>query len=186
MHLVCAIDRDGMQRMDMSGQTTEAKNLSTPDETERLKGLLADTNVNTDTFLATDYLNHFNEIVMLLEMIPDMPDILEEAQEWCPKSYQQHFRDSGLSDSDLTIEAYENAPAAFREPFDETVERMNQVVIRGIETIAAAVDSPRPEELAAAAATASLLLQRLVDVASAIIHGNTPQLEQGEIDELLS
>ena len=172
--------------MTMAGQEITSKESQNSDPIASLKARITDTNIDGNTFLATDYLNHFNEIVMLLEMIPDMPDILEEAQEWCPKSYQQHFRDSGLSDSDLTIEAYENAPAAFREPFDETVERMNQVVIRGIETIAAAVDSPRPEELAAAAATASRLLQRLVDVASAIIHGNTPQLEQGEIDELLS
>jgi hypothetical protein len=63
---------------------------------------------------------------------------------------------------------------------------MNAVVIKGIENIEAALDSPRPEELAAAAATACRLLQRLVDVASAIIHGSTPKLEQDEIDELLN
>ncbi|MDE0942747.1 MAG: hypothetical protein OSB58_09970 [Alphaproteobacteria bacterium] len=171
--------------MNMTGHTTEPQSFTASDPIERLKGLLADTNVNTVTFLATDYLNHFNEIVMLLEMIPDMPDILEEAQEWRPKTYPQHFCDSGLSDNELTIEAYENAPEAFREPFDETIERMNKVVIKGIENIAAAMDSTRPEELAAAAATASRLLQRLVDVASAIIHGDTPKLEQDEIDDLL-
>ncbi|MDP6344006.1 MAG: hypothetical protein QF491_10780, partial [Alphaproteobacteria bacterium] len=67
-----------------------------------LRDRLAGTNVNQDTFLATDYLNHFNEIVMLLEMVPDMPEILDEAKEWQPKSYAAHFRDSGLSDAELT------------------------------------------------------------------------------------
>jgi hypothetical protein len=151
----------------------------------RLKALVADTNVNDDTFLATDYLNHFNEIVMLLEMIPDMPDILEDAKDWQPKTYAQHFLDSGLSDSKITVEAYENAPLEFREPFDITVERMNRVVIKGIERIEGAMDSSRPEDLAAATATVTSLLQRLVDIASAIIHGSTPQLEQDEIDDLL-
>jgi hypothetical protein len=40
-----------------------------------------DTNINEQTLLATDYLNHFNEIVMLLEMVPDMPEMLEDAKE---------------------------------------------------------------------------------------------------------
>ncbi|MDP6688685.1 MAG: hypothetical protein QF384_04240 [Alphaproteobacteria bacterium] len=172
--------------MSMAGQTTETETAQRSDTQDRLKALVADTNVNDDTFLATDYLNHFNEIVMLLEMVPDMPDILEEAKEWQPKSYAQHFQDSALSDSAITIEAYENAPAEFREPFDETIARMNAVVFKGIANIEAALDSRRPEELAAVAATTCRLLQRLVDVASAIIHGNTPKLEQDEIDDLLN
>ena len=53
------------------------------------------------------------------------------------------------------------------------------------ERIEGAMDSSRPEDLAAATATVTSLLQRLVDIASAIIHGSTPQLEQDEIDDLL-
>jgi len=151
----------------------------------RLRALIADTNVNSDTFLATDYLNHFNEIVMLTEMIPDMPDILDDAKEWRPKSYVQHFSDSGLSDSEITIEAYENAPAESRKPFDATIARMNATVVKGIEEIEAALDSPTPEALATTAITASRRLQRLIDVAAAIIHGDTPNLQQNEIDDLL-
>ena len=44
------------------------------------------TNISAQTLLATDYLNHFNEIVMLLDMIPDMPDMVEECKLWQPKS----------------------------------------------------------------------------------------------------
>ena len=60
----------------------------------RIKG----TNIDERTLLATDYLNHFNEIVMLLELVPDLPDCLEDAKEWRPKSYAEHFRDSGFVD----------------------------------------------------------------------------------------
>ena len=41
---------------------------------QRLQG----TNINVNTLLATDYLNHFNEVIMLIEMLPDMPDMLED------------------------------------------------------------------------------------------------------------
>ena len=43
---------------------------------QRVKG----SNIDETTLLATDYLNHFNEIVMLLEMVPDMPEMLEEVK----------------------------------------------------------------------------------------------------------
>ena len=152
----------------------------------RLRDKLADTNINTGAFIVTDYLKHFNEIVMLLEMVPNMPDILDEAKIWQPKSYPQHFLDSGLSDSALTIEAYENAPLKFREPFDETIDRMNKVVLKSIKNIEGALNSTRDEELVATATTATRLLQRLIDVAGAIIHGDTPNMDQSEIDDLLN
>ena len=56
-------------------------------------------NINEQTLLATDYLNHFNEIVMLIEMVPDMPECLDDILEWTPKSYTQHFEDSSFTES---------------------------------------------------------------------------------------
>ncbi len=40
--------------------------------------LLRAANINPRTGLATDYLNHFNEAIMLLEMVPDMPECAED------------------------------------------------------------------------------------------------------------
>ena len=48
-------------------------------------------NINPRTGLATDYLNHFNEAVMLLEMIPDMPECAEDFLGWQPLSYARAF-----------------------------------------------------------------------------------------------
>ena len=73
-------------------------------------------NINQETLLATDYLNHFNEIVMLLDMVPMMPECLDDAKAWAPKTYQAHFRDSVFTDKDLAILAYENAPLRFPSP----------------------------------------------------------------------
>ena len=35
--------------------------------------LAGEANLDDKTLLATDYLNHFNEVVILLQMVPDMP-----------------------------------------------------------------------------------------------------------------
>src|SRR5438270_113320 len=53
-------------------------------------------NINPRTGLATDYLNHFNEAVMLLEMIPDMPECAEDFLGWHPLTYREHFMASNF------------------------------------------------------------------------------------------
>jgi hypothetical protein len=91
---------------------------------ERARG----SNVNEKTLLATDYLNHVNEIVMLLDLVPDAPECLEDCKAWQPLSYQDHFRASNIADRDLAIEAYDFSPPAFKEPFDRLVGEMNRLV----------------------------------------------------------
>src|SRR3979411_3502933 len=68
-------------------------------------------NINPRTGLATDYLNHFNEAIMLLEMVPDMPECAEDFLTWTPLSYAEHFWASNFKARDLAIEAYELSDA---------------------------------------------------------------------------
>ncbi len=46
--------------------------------------------------LSTDYLNHFGEALMLIEMASDDVSVLDDLAQWRPRSYQQHFMASGL------------------------------------------------------------------------------------------
>ena len=62
-------------------------------------------NINPRTGLATDYLNHFNEAIMLLEMIPDMPDCAVDFLGWQPLSYREHFAASNFRARELAIAA---------------------------------------------------------------------------------
>lgn len=142
-------------------------------------------NINPETLLATDYLNHFNEVIMLLEMVPDMPDILEDCKEWRPKSYQDHFRDSSFSDKNLAIEAYEHAPAQYKIPFEETLEQMNFIAVQSIERVDRALNDGEEDVAGERARTASRNLQKLMDVASSIIHGAQKTMGQSEIDAML-
>ena len=58
---------------------------------QKYQKLVAGKNINPKTLLATDFLNHFNEVHMLLGMIADMPDCIEDILGWKAISYQQHF-----------------------------------------------------------------------------------------------
>jgi hypothetical protein len=143
------------------------------------------TNIHPQTLLATDYLNHFNEIVMLFEMIADMPECFEDMQAWRPRSYQDHFRASQFRDRDLAIEAYEYVPACFRRAFEDVVEQMNLVIASSVERIGASLESGETDALRFYCTEVAVGLQKLIDVASAIIHGSTPRFDQGQIDRLL-
>ena len=147
---------------------------------------VAGANISPQTLLATDYLNHFNEIVMLIDMVADMPDLIEDCKDWQPKSYQQHFQDSSFSEKALAVEAYDHVPLRFRQPFEETVAQLNHLVAEALHRIEDAINLNDPELVAARAHAASRGLQRLMDVANAIIHGSDIVMDQSQIDELLA
>ena len=92
--------------------------------TERLRAA----NINPRTGLATDYLNHFNEAIMLLEMIPDMPECAEDFLGWHPLSYSEHFTASNFKARDLAIEAYDSADPLTRAEFDNVTNTMTSIL----------------------------------------------------------
>ena len=143
-------------------------------------------NINENTLLATDYLNHFNEIIMLLEMIPSMPDCYEDAAEWRPKSYADHFRDSGFSDAELAILAYENAPQNYRQAFDATIEQMDRLVVEALPRIKGLIDAGDEGPLQLGVDGVTRKLQSFVDVASSIINGYMDTLDQSQIDKVMN
>ncbi len=85
-------------------------------------------NVNPHTGLATDYLNHFNEAVMLLELIPDMPECIEDFLAWQPRGYREHFETSDFAGREVAIAAYEAAEPALRTEFDRLTHAMTSVL----------------------------------------------------------
>ncbi len=143
------------------------------------------TNINSRTLLATDYLNHFNEIVMLLEMLPDIPECLEDARAWRPKSYVEHFADSSVADRELAILVYLHAPECYRLPFEQAVVAMNEIVTTCLGECETALSGDQDERLRDVVAGGSAALQHLIDRASAMIHGREVTLEQAEIDALI-
>ncbi|MBL4691903.1 MAG: hypothetical protein JKY92_01045 [Magnetovibrio sp.] len=152
-----------------------------PDFRQRAEG----TNVNAQTLLATDYLNHFNELVMTMEMLADMPELFEEVQAWAPKDYKDHFRDSTIADKELAIEAFDHAPPKFKEPFEQNIEKINRLILKSIDRLAADIKTKDMELVRLNSSTISKLIQRLLDMCSANIHGSATTMDQSEIDNLI-
>jgi hypothetical protein len=126
-------------------------------------------NINPRTGLATDYLNHFNEAIMLLEMVPDMPECAEDFLTWTPLSYSEHFWASNFKARDLAIEAYEAADAKVRADFDNLTATMTSILTAvGTAMREAQQDTTR----ATLAEQASGWVRPLVALAGGVINGH--------------
>ncbi len=101
-------------------------------------------NINPRTGLATEYLNHFNEAVMLLKLLPTCPECLEEFLAWRPLSYREHFARSRLQCRDLAIAAYETAEPAARDSLDALATAMIEMLRRPVQRSPAACRERRP------------------------------------------
>ena len=127
-------------------------------------------NINPRTGLATDYLNHFNEAIMLLEMIPDMPECAEDFLTWTPLSYAEHFWASNFKARDLAIEAYELADPKIRTEFDKVANTMTSILT----AVGTAMREARQDETRATLAEqATHWVKPLVALAGGIINGAT-------------
>jgi hypothetical protein len=126
-------------------------------------------NINPRTGLATDYLNHFNEAIMLLEMIPDMPECSEDFLGWQPLSYSEHFTASNFRARDLAIEAYQAADANIRAEFDNLTTAMTSILT----AVSAAMREARQDKTRAILAEqATGWVKPLVALAGGIINGS--------------
>jgi hypothetical protein len=142
----------------------------TDPEAEARAAALRAANINPRTGLATDYLNHFNEAIMLLEMIPDMPECAEDFLTWCPLSYCEHFMASNFKARDLAIEAYEAADTKIRVEFDNLTGTMTSILT----AVGAAMrETERDKTRAVLAEQATGWVKPLVALAGGIINGGT-------------
>ncbi len=128
------------------------------------------TNINESTLLASDYLNHFHELVMLLEALSSEPQgFADDLLSWRPLTYEEHFSQSGFRDKNLAIAAYRRAPSKVRARFDEAVARLHGEALTLVGSVGAELNSGK--SLDKTCRNAASRLRILIDEANAIANG---------------
>lgn len=128
-------------------------------------------NINPDTGLSTDYLNHFAEVLMALELAPEAPDCVSDLMAWRPKSYAEHFAGSRLRHRDAVLDAHRAADPELRQALDRAAEALNRSLIEARQQVLTQLSSPAAEALARR--TVDGLRPQLLRVA-ALINGAAP------------
>jgi hypothetical protein len=128
------------------------------------------TNINESTLLASDYLNHFHELVMLFEAISSEPQsFADDLLSWRPLTYEEHFAESGFRDKNLAIAAYRRAPPKIRARFDDAVARLHGEAVTLVAEVAAELNGSN--DLNKTCENAARRLRVLIDEANAIANG---------------
>lgn len=156
--------------------------------TEHMRAHTDDTQVNTGTLLATDYLNPYNVLLMLLETLPQAPEeCADDLAQWRPANYEEHFRACGLRDASLALAAYRNAPPEAREAFDaaamELEEASRQAVAGARLCLEAGDDESLFDHCETEAQRLRALLHKTADIIDGIDAGKAPA-RQERIDAL--
>jgi hypothetical protein len=129
---------------------------------------LEEANINPTTGLATDYLNHFNEAIMLLELLPSMPACIEDVMAWNVLSYREHFLATHQKHRDLVLTAYEAADPQARRLLDEITDTMDSILTATRDALRLDLS---PTVASGLAVEAAVQLKPLVARAGAVING---------------
>jgi hypothetical protein len=151
---------------------------------DQFRARVAGTTIDSGTLLSTDYFNGVNEIIMLLGMVPDMPEVIADVRGWKFQTYVEHFRTSGLAFAPLAIEAYRHVPPATLDSFEQVLLQMRETVDEARETLSSLAGAAQAEQLKLSAIDYSKRLQSLVDSGSAIVHGADQVSDQDAIDKM--
>jgi hypothetical protein len=133
--------------------------------------------INPATGLSTDYLNHFAEVVMILEMSSASPECLNDLRTWQPKTYVEHFATSHFSNREQVIAAYRAAKPSVRESIDGAASVLNDALIKTRDIVLRQRAKP---DTAKAVQWALSWLKPLIGRTAAVINGTGVNALQGQ------
>jgi hypothetical protein len=134
-----------------------------------MQDVLVAANINPRTGLSTDYLNHFNEMVMLLDLLAIDSEVAEEILAWRPVDYRHHFEHSGFRAKSLALLGYELCPTATRRQLEVMVAEIETVLLEAQRFVG---EAPESEETFVVVQQSKDAVEDLIARASALINGH--------------
>lgn len=105
--------------------------------------------VSPATGLANDYLNVFNEILLVLEFLPSMPEMTDEVLAWRPRGYREYFQHSPLPGAREAARRYEKVDPTLRARFESLLNRLNDIALGAQSKVVEEMNGPDfPESIA--------------------------------------
>lgn len=130
---------------------------------------LIDNNVNLVSGLATNYLNHYIEIFLLLEILPDMPECFEDIRLWRPISYCDHVMQSKLPSNEIVLRAYEAVDEKRKTQLASIAKRIDHGLQSFIARAGAALDCSDQDMLRTIRAESNRFLTPLIEEMTGVI-----------------
>ena len=148
--------------------------------------------VNPSSGIANDFLNQYNEILLLVENLPVLlPEMIEDLLAWKPRNYEEYFQSSPLAGGHLAIEIYQALDGAFKERFEAQIAKINVLASKAIIVIGNQLHEPdemRAQDIEAFCEEISAKLRAEIEKAVDLVnHGLEvpPETSQEMADRLM-
>lgn len=135
------------------------------------------------TGLSTDYLNHYSEILMLIEMAAFDEAVFDEISAWTPVGYRDYFAKSPLRRAASAIEAYDRLADAQRVAFEQIIEALDKLAKAAI----LALQPPcHPQNVVLIGEAIGPAIRRQIDRAAAFLNrGETSAQDKDEAQAII-
>jgi hypothetical protein len=147
--------------------------------------------VNPASGLANDYLNLFNEIVMMIEQLPSMPELIDDILRWRPIAYRDYFTKSVLPGRNSALESYAALDAGFRRDFENVVADLDRRAVGAVVAIRRQYKTTgvvSPESMGELCERAGETLREVLAMATSLVNYGTRaprESEQQRADRLV-
>ena len=142
--------------------------------------------VDAITGLATDFLNQFNEVAMLLDMIASEPSMIDDLEAWRARDYIAHFAASGFADRHLVLEAYQLSPPLTRRRFDALCGELADILGQGLAFLSNCRAAGADAALAPAAEALRDEVRTHLDRLDTLIHAGRRRPTQRFVDSMFA
>ena len=131
--------------------------------------------------LSNDFLNHYSEALMLIEMAGYDPAVRADLSEWWPVGYRAYFASSELRRAPAALAAYDALPEARRHAFEKLMAAMDTLATVAI----FALQPPNPAHNTSVIVDATApALRSLIAKAGAFLNsGGQALASDGEAEE---
>ena len=146
--------------------------------------------VNPKSGIANDYLNLFNEIIMLVENYPMMPELGDDIRAWRPVEYRDYFKTSTLPGRDQALLAHERIDPALRRAFEAILAEIAELAGHAAAQVEHFSNHARMQDVMASfcAQTSAAMMACLARATHIVNHGTIQHLDnpQARADQLLA
>ncbi len=154
----------------------------------RMAEIAAEARIGIDsvTGLATDFLNQFNEVAMLLDMIASDSSLIDDLEEWQARDYVAHFAASGFADRHLALEAYELSPPLTRRRFDALCGELADILAQGLAFLVNCRDSGAEAAVKPAAQALGAEVREHLDRLDTLVHAGRKRPAQAQVGAMFA
>jgi|GEM_PF-1733222 hypothetical protein len=88
-----------------------------------------------DSGLTDAYLNQFDEMVRLIEQLPETPELIGDLLNWRPRSYQDYFNASAMPGRVSAADVYASLNRCVRQNFEGIVDDLDRKALGAVAAI---------------------------------------------------